>query len=106
MEYVVAAARHVSQMKRVGGEVSINVAGKLNGKTWQYGISFSPQDGKVTQERLNVDGDLYTSDGVPRNLPGDPVIRVKYYQGKKGTQPQLPFESARPVLGQFARGNG
>jgi len=92
-----------------GGEISITVSGRRAEKpsqTWEFMIAFSPSEGKVTQERLSVNGDLYTSDGVPRNLPGDPVIRVKYYQGKKGTQPQLPFESARPVLGQFAKGNG
>lgn len=89
-----------------GGEVSISAEGRVSGKTWLYRISFSPGDGKVTQECLNVGGEIYTSDGVPRNLPGDPIIRVKYYQGKKGTQPQLTFESARPVLGQFAKGNG
>lgn len=89
-----------------GGEVSISAEGRVSGKTWLYRISFSPGDGKVTQESLNVGGEIYTSDGVPRNLPGDPIIRVKYYQGKKGTQPQLTFESARPVLGQFAKGNG
>lgn len=88
------------------GEVSISAEGRVSGKTWLYRISFSPGDGKVTQECLNVGGEIYTSDGVPRNLPGDPIIRVKYYQGKKGTQPQLTFESARPVLGQFAKGNG
>lgn len=88
------------------GEVSISAEGRVSGKTWLYRISFSPGDGKVTQESLNVGGEIYTSDGVPRNLPGDPIIRVKYYQGKKGTQPQLTFESARPVLGQFAKGNG
>jgi len=90
-----------------GGEVSIVASGKANGENWSYAISFTPQDGKVTQERLSSGGrDLYTSEGVPRNLPGDPVIRVKYCQGKKGTQPQLAFESARPVMGQFAKGNG
>ncbi len=92
-----------------GGEVTITVSGRRSGKPlqkWEFMISFSPAEGKVTQERLSVNGDLYTSEGVPRNLLGDPVIRVKYYQGKKGTQPQLPFESARPVLGQFAKGNG
>lgn len=89
-----------------GGEVSMSAAGKLDGKSWRYGITFLPQDGKMTQEHLSVGDEIFTSEGVPRNLPGDPVIRVKYYQGKKGTQPQLLFESARPVLGQFAKGNG
>lgn len=89
-----------------GGEVTIAAEGHLDGRSWLYSISFAPQEGKVTQEGLSVGGEIYTSDGVPRNLPGDPVIRVKYYQGKKGTQPQLPFESSRPVLGQFAKGNG
>lgn len=88
------------------GEVSISAYGQLDGKKWDYGITFSPHDGKVSQEHLTLGAEIYTSDGVPRNLPGDPVLWVKYYQGKKGTQPQLQFESSRPVLRQFAKGNG
>lgn len=88
-----------------GGEVSIAAKGKLNDKFWHYRISFSPGEGKVTQESLSVKEDIYTSEGVPRNLPGEPVLRVKCYQGKQGRQPHLTFESARPVLGQFAKGN-
>ncbi|MFO1491831.1 MAG: AAA family ATPase [Kiritimatiellia bacterium] len=89
-----------------GGEVSLTVSGKFQTKNWSYKITFSPAEGKVTQESLNVGGEIYASDGVPKNLPGDPVIKVKYYRGTRGTQPHLSFESARPVLGQFARGNG
>lgn len=88
------------------GEVTITASGKLDQKLWNYSITFSPFDSKVTQERLYIGTDIYTSDGVTKNLPGDPVLRVKYFHQKKGTQPHLPFESARPVLGQFAKGNG
>ena len=89
-----------------GAEVTMTVSGKLSQKKWEYMIAFSPQEGKVTREKLNVGGEIYTSEEVPRNLPGDPVIEVKYYQGLKGRQPHLKFERSRPVLGQFARGNG
>jgi len=89
-----------------GDGVSLTVSGSLGPREWEYMIAFSPAGGKVTEERLKAGSDIFTSEEVPRNLPGDPVIRVKYYQGKKGTQPHLPFESARPVLGQFAKGNG
>lgn len=88
------------------GEVSLTVSGKLGERTWEYMISFLPADGKVTQERLNVDGDIYNSDAVTKNLTSDPVFEVRYYGGKKGRQPHLKFERSRPVLGQFARGNG
>lgn len=99
-----AKACFVDQDRR--GEISLTVSGKLGAHAWEYMIAFSPSEGKVTQERLKVGSEIFTSEEVPRNLPGDPVIKVKYYQGKKGTQPHLPFESARPVLGQFAKGNG
>lgn len=91
------------------GEISLTVSGVLPDppdRPWEYMIGFTPANGKVTREKLRVGGEVYTSEEVPRNLPGDPVLKVKYYQGKKGTQPHLPFESARPVLAQFARGNG
>ena len=88
-----------------GGEVTLSAGGTLEGADWKYGITFSPEEGKVKAESLTFRDDIFTSSGVPRNSSGDPVIRVKYYQGKKGKQPELPFESSRPVLGQFARGN-
>jgi predicted ATPase len=88
------------------GVVSITAEGNLDGKTWSYGISFSPQDGRVTHEQLNVGGEIYTTLGVLRNTL-KPDFLVKYYQkGKKGTPLTLHFENARPVLGQFAKGNG
>jgi predicted ATPase len=87
-------------------EVGFTVFGEVAGKSLEYRISFSPHEGKVTQESLSVNGELYTSEGIPRNLPNDPGLEVKYYQGQKGRQPHLKFERSRPVLGQFAKGNG
>lgn len=87
------------------GEAAITVNGRLDARAWEYMISFLPASGRVTRERLQVENEIFTSEQVPRNLPGDPVIRVKYFHGRKGTQPRLQFESARPVLGQFARGH-
>ena len=89
-----------------GAEVSIAASGRFDEHRWHYGISFSPYDGKVTRENLSVNGEVYTSDGIRRYSRVSPVLLVKYYQGKKGRQPEIPFESARPVLGQFAKGNG
>lgn len=89
-----------------GGEVAITVSGRRLNKPWEFMIAFSPSEGKVTRERLKLGDEIYTSDEVPKNLPGDPVFEVKYYQGIKGRQPHLKFERSRPVLGQFARGNG
>ncbi len=89
-----------------GGEVSIEVTGEGGRQPWEYAIGFSPHDGKVTQERLRVDGrDIYTSDGIAKRRPGDPAIEVKYFQGTGGRPPHLPFDRTRPVLSQFAKGH-
>lgn len=91
------------------GEVSFIVSGRLGGKTgkpWEFAIAFTPADGRVTRERLKVGTDLYDSDPVTKNQPGDPVFEVRYYGGQKGRQPHLKFERSRPALGQFAQGNG
>lgn len=88
------------------GEVMLTVSGTLNSRAWEFMIAFSPAEGRVTKERLDVGGEIYTSEEVQKNLPAHPVLEVKYYQGQKGRQPHLQFERSRPVLGQFAKGTG
>lgn len=90
-------------------EVCINVSGHLPGKTrraWDYLVAFSPEVGKVTRERLRVGGDVYDSEPASPTSAGDLVLKVRYFQGGKGNQRRLPFESHRPVLTQMARRNG
>lgn len=91
------------------GEVSITASGKLAGrasKHWTFTIAFTPVDGKVTRERLKVGNEIYDSDPVTKNAPHDPSFEVRYYSGSQGKPPHLRFERSRPVLGQFAKGNG
>ncbi len=98
------------------GEVTITATGRfanspmvddILGLRWEFLIAFTPADGKVTRERLKMLGsEIYNSDVVGKNLSTDPVLEVRYYEGKKGRQPHLKFERSRPVLGQFARGDG
>jgi len=87
--------------------IRITVAGKLgsNGTTkdWSYEIAFSALEGRLSFEKLTVGGDIYDSSLID-NPVGDPSFTVRYYRGKKGTQPHLKFDKNRPVLGQFSRG--
>ena len=98
------------------GEVVINVSGTLletpkppstfKGRTsWEYLIAFTPEDGKVTRERLSAGSEIYSSEEVLKNLRTDPVIEVRYYGGNPGRQPHLKFDRSRSVLSQFAKGN-
>lgn len=98
------------------GEVVINVSGTLletpkppstfKGRTsWEYLIAFTPEDGKVTRERLSAGSEIYSSEEVLKNLRTDPVIEVRYYGGKPGRQPHLKFDRSRSILSQFAKGN-
>lgn len=91
------------------GDVAITVSGKTGdepARPWEFMIAFTPASGRVTRERLTAGGLIYDSEPVGRNLADDPVFEVRYYGGQKGRQPHLKFERSRPVLGQFARGNG
>lgn len=98
------------------GEVVINVSGTLlettkppstfKGRTsWEYSIAFTPEDGKVTRERLSAGSEIYSSEEVLKNLRTDPAIEVRYYGGNPDRQPHLKFDRSRSVLSQFAKGN-
>ncbi len=90
-------------------EVCITAWGVLPDKPrsgWEFMVAFSPETGKVTREKLKVQGDIYDSDPAARGALGDPVLKVRYYKGGKGNPPHLAFEPNRPVLTQLARRNG
>jgi len=91
------------------GEVAIKASGTLENPSkthWEFSISFSPSESKITSESLTIGSAIYSSEVVTKNLPGDPVIEVRYYGAKKGRQPHLKFDRNRSVLNQFARSNG
>lgn len=74
------------------------------GHTFEYGIGFSPDTGKILEEWLSGPEPIYDSRPIQR--PGaDPVFKVQYYRGQKGRQPHLKFEPFRSVLGQLAKGS-
>lgn len=86
-------------------EIIIQVSGTLQSNVdqrWTYRIVFSPQTGKVIDERLDTDRVIFISDDVPGNQLAEPAITVKYYGGKKGRQPYRAFERTRPVIAQFS----
>lgn len=90
-------------------EVCIAVSGTLPGKSptrWEFMVAFTPADGRVTREKLFVGSEIYTSEALQKNFPTEPFFEVRYYGGKRGKQPHLKFERNRPVLTQFAGGNG
>lgn len=90
-------------------EVCLTVSGRLREKPslpWEFMIAFSPAEGRVTRERLRVNGDIYDSEPVAKSQGSDPVIKVRYYKGGKGNPPHVTFERSRPVLTQLAKGNG
>lgn len=92
-------------------EIHLAASGRLGGsgsgaaEHWEFDIVFTPVDGKVVRERLSAGGEIYDSNSV-KNPKGAPYFGVRYYGGRSGTQPDLTFERSRPMLGQFARGNG
>lgn len=73
------------------------------GQSWEFEIGFAPTTSRVTGERLVHLGEVYDSAPVEQNRPNDPVLQVKYFEGKRGRQPQLRFDRSRPVLTQFAQ---
>ena len=90
-------------------EITMTVSGTLEGDEpapWEFLISFTPADGRVTRERLKVGSDVYTSEIAAKNLPNDPVLEVRYYGGKQARPPHLKFDRSRAVLSQLAKGNG
>lgn len=69
----------------------------------KYCIGISAQMGCLRSEMLQVDGrDVYNSEPVS-NYPFGVAFGVRYYHGKKGTQPNYYFEKSRPVLHQLYR---
>lgn len=90
-------------------EVSLRVQGKLpdgDDRVFDFQIAFSPEQGRVSRERLDVQGPIYDSAPIARNSAGDPLLRVRYWRRDSGAPPTLGFEASRPVLTQLGRRNG
>ena len=88
-------------------DVRLKVFGHIDDlRAWEYGIAFDPIDGKVTRERLKVDGELFDSTAIAPTQRTEPTLRLRYYRGGKGNPPHLNFERSRPALTQFTRSNG
>ena len=87
--------------------IKLQVFGKLekeqNGASWEYSIAFSATEGRLREERLWIDGDIYDSSPI-NNDANTPAFEVRYYGGRQGKPPHLKFEKSRPVIGQFAKG--
>lgn len=72
-----------------------------------YRIAFSPEQGRVSEEKLKCPFDVYDSnpDAAPKiaNRPNDPGLTARYFAGTRGRQPHLSFEKNRPILHQLGR---
>ncbi len=92
---------------RPDDDVRLMVGGHLDpAVAWEYELSFDPAEGKVTSERLKAGGDLYNSTAIAPAQRSEPTLKVRYRGGEQARPPHLLFERSRPVLTQFARGNG
>ena len=87
-------------------DVNLEVSG-IKPSRWHYTISFLPTPGRVTIERLrSARKDIYDSTEIDINSVESPSLWVRYYRGTRGRPPEIGFESARPVLGQFDSQHG
>lgn len=67
---------------------------------WELSVTMSPSHSRMEAEHLSVDDQtIYDSTAAERDA--DPVLTVRYYQGKKGRPPRLKLERTRPALRQF-----
>ncbi len=94
----------------VPDEVTIKVHGSSEGRperVWEYVIAFLPAAGRVSRERLEVGTVIYDYDHAigPYSPRAARTIRVRCYPKGTGEPTIEHFESARPVLGQIARGS-
>ena len=98
-----------ARLARAGAtdDVRLKVLGHLiDGRNWEYAIAFDPSEGKVTSERLKVNGDLFDSTVIASVQRTEPTLRLRYYRGGQGHPPPLYFERSKPALTQFTRANG
>ena len=91
------------------GTFSLTVEGRLAAtgrrkrpKGWEYSITLSPADGRVSQESMKLGSTMVFDSGpADKGSLGDPVLEVRYYRGNPGRQPHLKLERSRPGLRQF-----
>ncbi len=68
----------------------------------QYSTGLSARHGCVLYEKLKRITDIYDSSPIENSL-SLPFFQVRYYPGRKGRQPHLAYEKARPVLHQMLK---
>ncbi len=99
-------------------QIEVNVTDKNTetGKHWEanYGVGFNAENQRVIEEWLTIEKAIYDSRPLTGNinytLPQidprlftSPTFDVKYFHGKKGTQPHIQSEPHRTVLTQMMR---
>lgn len=68
---------------------------------YKYMVQFSPAEGCLLEERLEVGGSPIFDSGPLDNAAGRPFFEVRYYKGTPGRRPHLSFEKSRPILHQL-----
>jgi predicted ATPase len=97
-------------------EVGVSEKNAETGKLWEanYGIGFNTENQRVIEEWLTIEKPIYDSrplsgtinyalPQVDPRLFNSPTFDVKYFHGKKGTQPHIQSEPHRAVLTQMMR---
>ena len=91
---------------RIGRQRSSDRTRRFMTRRWKFQIDFSPEEGKINQERLQIGSnlkDLYDSAAISSDR-NDPILEVRYFKNEQGRPPHLKFERSRSVLAQFAAG--
>jgi predicted ATPase len=97
-------------------EVNVTEDSADASKSWtaNYGVGFNTANQRVIEEWLTLDKPVYDSRSltgpidytlpqVDSRLFTSPTFDVKYFQGKRGTQPHIQSEPHRTVLTQMMR---
>lgn len=99
---------------QIEANVAENAAGDAKAWSANYGVGFNTENQRVIEEWLNLDKPVYNSrpltGPIDYHLPQldprfftAPTFDVKYFQGKRGTQPHIQAEPHRTVLTQMTR---
>ncbi len=97
-------------------EVGVSESSADTDKVWEarYGVGFNAENQRVIEEWLSIDKPIYDSrpltgainyalPQIDPRLFTSPTFDVKYFHGKKGTQPHIQSEPHRTVLSQMTR---
>jgi predicted ATPase len=97
-------------------DVSVCEQNPDTGKVWDanYGVGFNTENQRIIEEWLTIEKPIYDSrpltgsinyalPQIDPRLFNSPTFDVKYFHGKKGTQPHIQSEPHRTVLTQMMR---